>query len=63
MTKPNVFEITTGVLRKGRTQYRMITALSVVRCLSIIKDQTTDPLTKENLQVVIDLIHDSKPTF
>ncbi|MFD5308296.1 hypothetical protein [Streptomyces ardesiacus] len=61
--KTKFFEITTATLRKGRMQYRMITALSVVRCLSVIKDQTTDPVTKENLQIVIDLIHDSKPTF
>lgn len=61
--KTKFLEITTATLRKGRTEYRMITALSVVRCLYFLKDQTTDRVTKENLQIVIDLIHDSKPTF
>ena len=64
MTGQKMLEITTAVYSKQRkTILRAITALSVIRCLSIIKDETTDPVTKKNLQIVIDLIHDSNPTI
>ena len=63
MTREKYFEITTAVVSKERSKFRAITALSVIRCLTTIKDQTRDPLTKQNLQIVIDLIHDSRPTI